>query len=75
MTWWRCSERPGAPIDGEIVADFEETRQFWNFTMSEIKLDETCCLFKDVTDDNTFKPERTRLAESNSRCTLLRRPN
>jgi hypothetical protein len=30
----------------EIVADFEENRQFWNFTISEIKLAGTCCFLR-----------------------------
>ncbi|WP_035350554.1 hypothetical protein [Edaphobacter aggregans] len=36
-----------SPIGGEIVADFEETRQFWNFIMHEIKLAREALFLKD----------------------------
>ena len=35
-----------SPIGGEIVADFEENREPWNFTISEIKLAGTCCFLR-----------------------------
>ncbi len=34
-------------IGGEIVADFEETRQFWNFTMPENKAGREVLFLKD----------------------------
>jgi hypothetical protein len=35
-----------SPIGGEIVVDFEENCQLWNFTISEIKLAGTCCFLR-----------------------------
>jgi hypothetical protein len=35
-----------SPVGGEIVAEFEENRQLWNFTISEIKLAGTCCFLR-----------------------------
>jgi hypothetical protein len=61
------------PIGGEIVADFEETRQFWNFTMPEIKLAGRCCFLR--MDDNTLEAGRNQARRAKLRCTLLTQPN
>ena len=47
--------RPVGAIEGEIVADFEETRQFRNFTKSEIKRAWTCSFIQGVIGDNTLR--------------------
>jgi hypothetical protein len=62
-----------SPIGGEIVADFEETRQFWNFTMPEIKLAGRCCSLR--MDDNTLEAGRNQARRAKLRCTLLTQPN
>jgi len=67
------SKRPGVAIGGEIVADFEETRQFWNFTIPEIKLAGRCCFLR--MDDNTLEAGRNQARSAKLRCTLLTQPN